>query len=49
MSRSSKRLVKIMRWTGRIIALPLASFYFIFTIGEFIDTVANQSWQQQWM
>ena len=46
MSESNKRLAKGMRWAGRIIALPVATFFFVFAIGEFIDTVATQGWQQ---
>jgi hypothetical protein len=31
-----------MRWAGRIIALPLATFFFVFSIGDFIDTLTSE-------
>jgi len=42
---NNKRLTKGMRWTGRIIALPLAAFLFVFMIGEFIDSVKTEGLQ----
>jgi hypothetical protein len=46
MSENNKRLAKVMRLLGRILSLPVATFFFVFTIGEFIDTVSTEGLQQ---
>lgn len=46
MSANNKnRLAKGLRWAGRIIALPLAAFFFVFMIGEFVDAAATEGLQ----
>ena len=45
MSATKQRLAKGMRWAGRMIALPLATFFFVFMIGEFIDSVTTEGLQ----
>jgi hypothetical protein len=36
------RLAKGLRWAGRIIALPVATFFLVFMIGEFVDSLTTE-------
>jgi hypothetical protein len=40
-----KTLAKALRWSGRIISLPIAVFFLVFGLGYFIDTLTTQGWQ----
>jgi hypothetical protein len=39
-------LAKWLRWAGRIIALPVATFFLVFVIGEFIDSLTMEGLRQ---
>ena len=45
LAAGKKRLAKWLRWVGRIIALPVATFFFVFMIGEFIDILTAEGWR----
>ena len=38
-------VAKAMRWTGRILSLPIALFFLVFGLGYFFDTLTTQGWQ----
>jgi hypothetical protein len=42
---NNERLTKGLRWAGKIIALPVATFFFVFMIGEFISSVTTEGLQ----
>lgn len=45
MSASGARLAKAMRWSARIISVPIAVFFLVFGLGYFFDTLTTQGWQ----
>jgi hypothetical protein len=40
------RLAKGLRWTGRIMSLPVAAFFLVFMIGELIDSLTKEGLRQ---
>ncbi len=41
MPAKGARIAKALRWAGRIIALPVVAFFFMFMVGDFVSTLAR--------
>jgi hypothetical protein len=41
-SVNNKTVAKVLRWIGRIIALPVMIFFLVFGLGYFIDTLTTE-------
>jgi hypothetical protein len=42
---NTKTLAKATRWAGRIISVPVATFFMVFGIGYFFDSLSTEGWQ----